>query len=210
MRQCVRVEIEINGDSETQSMATNVSGFMNYNITPRAAFYGRSVNDSRNRRTILVPEANQTSDERFRNFVNSNYCRSRAVTTKTETDAGDTRTIHVIYVIMNSNGFNTYRMQPGTSVAKVQNGQRSNVDRRHSSARLRVDELEEHTKSYILHMRCMDTVSRVRSCILHYVHDDEQCCTQGVRNVYCRSAADMFVLKILLWAVLSCALNCMT
>lgn len=118
MGQYVRVEIEMNDESETQSMATNVSRFMNYRITPRAAFYGPAANDSRNRQTMLVPEANQTRDERFRNSVNSNYGRSRAVTARTESDAGDTRTVHVIDVAMNSNGFSTYGVQPGASVAK--------------------------------------------------------------------------------------------
>ena len=72
---------------------------------------------------------------------------------------------------------------------KVQNGQRRNVGHRNSDAQPRVDEFEEHTKSYILHMRCVDAVSQVRCYILHYVHDDEQRCTKRVRNVYCRSSA---------------------
>ncbi len=67
---------------------------------------------------MLVPEANQTRDERFRNFVNSNYGRSRAVTARTESDAGDTRIMHVIDLFMNSNGFSTYRVKTGASVAK--------------------------------------------------------------------------------------------
>ena len=117
MEQYVRVKIKINEESETQSMATNVFRFMNYRITPRAAFYGPAVNDLRNWQTMNVPEANQTRDERFRNFVNSNYGRSRAVTARTEFDSDNIITMHVIDVIMNSNISNTYEMQPDTSVA---------------------------------------------------------------------------------------------
>ena len=118
MSQYVRVEIEMNDESETQSMATNVSRFMNYRITPRNMFYVQNANNTRNQQTMLVPEINQARDERFRNSVNSNYGRSRAATARTESDIGDNRTVHVIDAAMNSNGFSTYGVQPGASVAK--------------------------------------------------------------------------------------------
>mmetsp|Transcript_12502 Transcript_12502/g.14310 ORF Transcript_12502/g.14310 Transcript_12502/m.14310 type:complete len:257 (+) Transcript_12502:347-1117(+) len=118
MGQYVRVEIELNDESETQSMATNVSRFMNYRVTNRAAFFGQNHNNSRNQQTILVPEHNPSNDERFRASVNSNFGRSRGQTARTESENGDARTVHVIDVAMNSNGFSTYGVQPGASVAK--------------------------------------------------------------------------------------------
>jgi len=122
LNQYARIEVEANNieGSETQSVATNVSRFMNYRVTSRNAFYSRNEDNttSQDGQTILVPESNRENEERFRNTIYSNFGRSRAVSARTNEDDVESRNNNFVDVGMNSNGFSTYGLQPNQSVAK--------------------------------------------------------------------------------------------
>lgn len=210
MGQYVRVEIDLNDGSETQSMVTNATRFMNYRITPRAAFYGSASNEPRSRQTMLVPEANQARDQRFRNSVNSNYGRSRAVTARSESVAGDTRTVHVIDVAMNSNGFSTYGVQPGASVAKYKMvrdaasvGDTRLLDQESTSLK------NTHSLVFYIIVVLMLCVGCAVASYITFMMT-----SSAALNVFIMFVVgvplDMFGFRVLLCAVVSCALKCMT
>lgn len=114
-------------------MATNVTRFMNYRVVARHQFYNRGLESTRSNQTILVPEVNRENDDRFRNTLYSNFNRNRAVTARTartsqmneaegdsEGEGEDNQEPRAVEVAMHTNGFSTYGVQAGASIAKYQ------------------------------------------------------------------------------------------
>lgn len=54
----VEVEIPATYESETQSMTTNFSRFMNYKLTSRNLFFTKTIDTSRSNQTLLIPDNN--------------------------------------------------------------------------------------------------------------------------------------------------------
>lgn len=125
-----------NNESETQSMATNVTRFMNYRLISRNNFFNRGAQQPQQvRQTLLVPEHNQENEDRFRSSLYTNFGRTQAVTARTyrtsqlnenESEAAegegeiirDPRATLGVDVAMNTNGFSTYGVQQNACIAK--------------------------------------------------------------------------------------------
>ena len=109
----------MNDASETQSMATSASRFINYRVTSRNVFLNVNENNE-NDRTLLVPVSNELNDERFRITTQSGFNRNRGgLTARTEGEGDEElHNAQAADPAFLSNGFSVAGNPQNTNIAR--------------------------------------------------------------------------------------------